>query len=189
MRRHNARVVALAVLASACAGGSMPMPGLAKTNVAPIVRTCASDRLPREILDGRIAAPKAPLHTVDLVAPAARLRLAVAATEHDREFGLMCVTRLLPQHGMIFVFSVDHEQEFWMKNTLVPLDMVWVKGNGEVTTIAANVPAVTLATPEAVLPRRRGVGTYVIELAAGEASADGITVGSRLVVPALEAAR
>lgn len=189
MPERSARAVVLAFLVTVLACGRVPAPGLARTDVAPIVRTCASDRLPREILDGRIAAPKSPLRTVDLVAPTAKLRLAVADTERDREVGLMCVTRLRPQHGMLFVFSVDHEQEFWMKNTLVPLDMIWVKGNGEVTTVAANVPAVTLATPEGVLPRRRGVGTYVIELAAGEASADGITVGSQLVVPALEAAR
>jgi uncharacterized membrane protein (UPF0127 family) len=81
---------------------------------------------------------------------------------------------------MIFVFDKDSKQEFWMKNTLIALDMVWVRASGTVDTVAANVPKSTRTTPDDAVARRAGTGKYVIELAAGEAAADGIVVGSDL---------
>jgi uncharacterized membrane protein (UPF0127 family) len=114
-------------------------------------------------------------------APAATLALQVADTSESRSYGLMCVTALAPQTGMIFVFrGGDYEHDFWMKNTLVPLDMVWVLADGVVTTVAAHVPATTVDTPDAKIPHRSGKGSYVIELAAGEAARDGIKPGVRL---------
>ncbi len=156
---------------------------------SPVEPRCASDRLPREILDGPVAPPKTPLPTIDVAAPAARLRLAVASDERTRAAGLMCVTRLRPQHGMIFVFPAENAWQFWMKNTLVPLDMIWLTVSGEVTAVAADVPAATRETPEGALARRRGRGIYVIELRANEAAADGIVVGAQVTLPALPAAR
>jgi uncharacterized membrane protein (UPF0127 family) len=115
--------------------------------------------------------------------PTTELRLRVADDVATRTVGLMCVLALAPQTGMIFVFSGgDVEHNFWMKNTLIPLDMVWVRANGQVTTVAANVPATTVETPDDKIPNRSGRGTYVIELAAGEASRDGIVPGAKLDV-------
>lgn len=154
---------------------------------APVVRACANDRLPREILDGPTRERTMPLRTIEVAAPTSTLRLAIADDERDREFGLMCVTRLRAKTGMIFVFGAENSWEFWMKNTLVPLDMIWVTAAGEVTTVAPNVPAVTRTTPESALPRRNGRGTYVIELGANEAAAAGIVVGTYLALPKLRA--
>jgi uncharacterized membrane protein (UPF0127 family) len=97
----------------------------------------------------------------------------------------MCVTRLLPQHGMIFVFDRSAPQEFWMKNTLVPLDMVWVAADGTVTNVAAAVPASTRETPDDRVARRGGTGRFVIELPSREATVDGIVTGARLKLPPL----
>jgi uncharacterized membrane protein (UPF0127 family) len=88
---------------------------------------------------------------------------------------------------MIFVFAENRDWEFWMKNTLVPLDMLWVDDNGEITTVAARVPASTRDTPDDAVARRRGRGRYVIELASGEASTDNLKVGTRLKLPPLHA--
>ena len=113
-------------------------------------------------------------------APNATLRLQVARTEDERERGLMSVT-VLPAHtGMVFVFDQDATVEFWMKDTLVPLDMVFVKGDGTVTSIARDVPVVPTDTPDEKIPRRDGMGTYVIELPGGEAVTDGIVPGIKL---------
>jgi uncharacterized membrane protein (UPF0127 family) len=81
---------------------------------------------------------------------------------------------------MVFVFPQDGDEQFWMKDTLVPLDMVWVSAQGIVTGIAINVPVVPLDTPDQQIPRRDGTGMYVIELPAGEAVPDGIRDGVRL---------
>ncbi len=118
---------------------------------------------------------------VSVAAPKTTLRLRVADTWFTREYGLMCVTSLAPQTGMIFVFGGgDRKQSFWMKNTLIPLDMVFVRKNGRVDTVAADVPSTTTDTPEADIPWRYGMASYVIELAAGEAAKAGIVRGATL---------
>ncbi|GAC1301387.1 MAG: hypothetical protein NVSMB19_09440 [Vulcanimicrobiaceae bacterium] len=189
MRSDCGRNAVAAAFAAGFAVALAVLPAGGATVPAPVNRTCANDRLPSEILDGPVARPAAPLRTIDVAAPAARLHLAVADDERTRETGLMCVTRLRGQRGMIFVFPRDDTWEFWMKNTLVPLDMVWVDAGGEVTAVAAGVPAATVTTRDAALPRRRGRGTYVIELGANEAAADGIRIGTHLVLPPLRAPR
>jgi len=59
---------------------------------------------------------------------------------------------------------------------------IWVRKNGTVAHVEANVPATTTDTPDVAIPNRLGVGTYVIELAGGEAALDGITPGTHLDV-------
>jgi uncharacterized membrane protein (UPF0127 family) len=119
--------------------------------------------------------------------PKAMLNLAVARTEPERERGLMYVTLLEPRAGMLFAFADDAEREFWMKNTLIPLDMVFVDARGIVTSIAARVPASTVKTAESDVARRHGHGRYVIELRAGDAEASGLVTGMRLVLAPVEA--
>jgi uncharacterized membrane protein (UPF0127 family) len=133
-------------------------------------------------LPGPSSCPPQPVKsTVAVRAPATTLQLRIADTSDTRSYGLMCVLGLPEHTGMIFVFSGgDVTRNFWMKNTLIPLDMVWVTAGGKVTTVAANVPSTTVQTPDADIPNRSGVGTYVIELAAGEAARDGIKPGVRL---------
>lgn len=125
------------------------------------------------------------LPTVTIHAPKATLTLQVARTEDQREQGLMNVTALPPHTGMIFVFDKDAVVEFWMKNTLVPLDMVFLGPDGTVRSVAANVPATLRSTPDEKIPRRMGKAKYVIELPAGEADRDGIIGSTVLSLTAL----
>ncbi len=69
-----------------------------------------------------------------------------------------------------------------MKNTLIPLDMVFVSKNGKVNEVRANVPSTTSTRPTSKIPHRDGTGTYVIELAAGEAARAGIKPGAMLTI-------
>jgi hypothetical protein len=151
---------------------------------------CANPALPAAILDGPAArGGGAALALIDVRAPRAVLRLAVAANDSSRDLGLMCVTKLRPRAGMIFVFAQASDWSFWMKNTLIALDQIWVEPSGKVDTVAANVPKSALDTPDDRVARRRGHGVYVIELPAGEAAADGIVAGASLVIPSLRASQ
>jgi len=160
MRERTWACVAAVVLAAALArgtAGSQPTPDACVTaqNASPI-----------------------PVH---VRAPDVVLDLRVADTISKREYGLMCVRSLPPHTGMIFVFNDgDNYRDFWMKNTLIPLDMVFVSKNGLVNQVRANVPATTVDTPDAKIPHRDGTGSYVIELAAGEAARAGIKSGTML---------
>jgi len=121
-------------------------------------------------------------------APKAILSLAAVTKPKERERGLMDVRALPARVGMIFKFAAgDDSHLFWMKNTLIPLDMVFIRADGTVSSIAKNVPATTHATPDQKVPRRYGKGRFVIELNAGEAASDGLAPGVRLAMPQLRA--
>jgi uncharacterized protein len=120
------------------------------------------------------------LPTIITHAPKATLTLQVAKTDSERELGLMSVTKLPAHTGMVFVFDEDAPIEFWMKDTLVPLDMVFVAADGTVRSVAANVPVVPTDTADEKIPRRNGNAKFVIELPAGEAKVDGIVPGTKL---------
>ena len=131
-------------------------------------------------------AREAPCRTLEVRTSRATLRLAVADTDARREYGLMKVPFVPAGQGMLFAFpDGDQRRNFWMKDTIAPLDMLFVNGDGTITSIAANVPATAPGTPDHKVARRDGRGRYVIELGAGEAARLGIAVGERLVIPAV----
>ncbi len=113
-------------------------------------------------------------------APKATLSLEVAADEADREHGLMDRT-VLPAHtGMLFVFDSDDLQSFWMKDTLVPLDMVFIGADGVVRKVFAGVPVVAPDLPDGEIPLETARAKYVIELPSGEAARDGRAAGTKV---------
>jgi len=187
-RSRRAALLGLPLFGIALGAADVAPPATAAAVSA--VTSCANPHLPAEILAGDGPAGRAaPLPVVDASADDVKLRLAVATDEATRELGLMCVTRLRPHAGMIFVFQKPADQEFWMKNTLIPLDMVWVAADGTVTNVAAEVPASTMQTPDDQVARRTGNGRFVIELPSREASADGIATGTHLTLPPLAASQ
>lgn len=121
-----------------------------------------------------------PQHLPEIVlrAPAAQLHVGVARTEHEREIGLMGVRALAPHHGMLFVFEQDGPVGFWMKDTLIPLDMVFIGADGRVRTIDARVPVVAPSLSNDRIPIENGNAKYVLELPSGEAATDGLRPGA-----------
>ena len=104
----------------------------------------------------------------------------VADTPAKQERGLMFVKNLPENEGMIFIFDQDQEQAFWMKNTLIDLDMVFVNSKKTVTSVAAEVPHSYTYTPDDEVAYAVGYGQYVVELAAQTAAKHNIVPGAQL---------
>ncbi len=120
------------------------------------------------------------LPLLTLHAPAAALRVQIAQTPPQRERGLMGVTNLPRHTGMLFVFEQDAAVAFWMKDTLIPLDMVFLSNDGVVRVVYPSVPVVPRTLPENEIPIEQGAAKFVIELPAGEAAKDGLRTGARV---------
>ena len=108
------------------------------------------------------------------------IQVELAVTPDQREIGLMNRTKLPKEYGMLFVFPKEIRLEFWMKNTLVDLDMVFIDTAGKVTAVHAKVPKSTPETPDELLARRGGLGRFVLELPSGAAARHKLKVGQKL---------
>jgi hypothetical protein len=177
-------VLALAAILACSAQAPAPLPSASPLPWCGTIPLPQAD-LPRLNLDGAtIHQPRAQgCRPLDVQAGSRTLHLAVAATEAQRQHGLMNVPFVPAGQGMLFAFSGgDGQRYFWMKDTIAPLDMVFVKNDGTISQIAANVPATKPGTPDDKLARRDGIARYVIELGAGDAARLGLTPGMRLVI-------
>src|SRR5436190_137016 len=101
--------------------------------------------------------------------------LEVARNEPERSRGLMFRKSMPERAGMIFLFDHPGIYPFWMKNTLIPLDMFWTDTTGKVVWIAESVPPCQ-ADPCPEYPPK-AVASYVIETNAGFAKRHGVKVG------------
>lgn len=108
------------------------------------------------------------------------IKAAVVDTPTTREIGLMCVTKMPKNYGMLFVFPQDMFLNFWMKNTLVSLDILWIGADKRIAVIHERLKPSTVKTPEHEIATAGGQGQYVLELAAGEAKRRGLKVGDAL---------
>jgi len=106
---------------------------------------------------------------------AVEVSLEVAATPAERERGLMYRTSLADGRGMLFVFDEDRNHSFWMKNTLIPLDMLFIARDGTVVGIHANATPQSTADIAVGMPSR-----YVLEVPGGWAARHGISAGARV---------
>lgn len=99
----------------------------------------------------------------------------MAETAAERAKGLMYRTELAPDVGMLFDFGVEQPVYMWMKNTYIPLDMVFIRSDGRVASIAADTVPLSTQTISSEVPV-----SAVLELKAGTAKARGIAVGDRV---------
>ncbi len=91
----------------------------------------------------------------------------------DRERGLMFRTHLDDDAGMLFIFESEQQQTFWMHNTLIPLDMIFIQADKSVLGVVEN------ATPRTDVPRAvPGASQYVLEVNAGFCRKHGIEAGT-----------
>ncbi|WP_372884344.1 DUF192 domain-containing protein [Shimia sp.] len=113
----------------------------------------------------------------------ARLNVELADSAAERARGLMGRPAMPASSGMLFVFERTAPVAFWMKDTLIPLDMVFVDAGGRVTHVHHR------AAPHDLTPiPSRGPVRYVLEVRGGLASALGLSVGTELRHPSISQA-
>ena len=112
----------------------------------------------------------------------ARFSVEVADDAEERARGLMFRDSLATSSGMLFVYERPQELSFWMRNTLIPLDMIFVDSAGVVQHIHSN------AIPQDLTPIRGGRGLAVLEINGGLAERLGLEIGDELRHPAFNPA-
>jgi uncharacterized protein len=106
----------------------------------------------------------------------------LATTEQEKETGLMYRKELADGHGMLFDFSPEQEVSMWMKNTFIPLDMIFIRADGRILRIAENTePQSTKIIPSG------GLAKGVLEVIGGTAKKYGIAPGDRVGHPLFSA--
>lgn len=118
--------------------------------------------------------PVSPLviHTAD---GPKEFQVEVAAETSDRAIGLMCRLGLLPGTGMLFDFGSPRPASFWMRNTLIPLDMIFIGEGGVIESIHAEAKPLDETPIGSIGPVR-----FVLELAGGAAARLGVAPGDRV---------
>jgi uncharacterized protein len=156
--RRSVLALAVCLMAGGCRNGQSDAP------VAPPVGA------PRAIPAGATAPASVVLHAGSREVP---IRVELARTEPQRERGLMFRNHLEPEAGMLFLFPRPGPLTFWMKNTFIPLDMLFIDHERRVVGIVED------AVPETETPR--GVphdSQFVLEIGGGLARRLGVAVGS-----------
>jgi uncharacterized membrane protein (UPF0127 family) len=133
---------------------------------------------PKDPEDGGPKLPEATVAFPD--AGGAKVRVEVASAPHDTQRGLMYRRSMPEEHGMLFDLHTRTDHEFWMHNTCIPLDLLYVDQDGVVVGIVENAPTLDDS------PRSVGCpSSYVIEVNAGWSRAHHVKAGQRVVLPAI----
>jgi uncharacterized membrane protein (UPF0127 family) len=119
--------------------------------------------------------------------PRGVFRVELALDPAARERGLMRRTGLVEGTGMLFVFPDEDERAFWMKDTLIPLDMLFADASGYIVSIARNVQS--CAADPCPLVWSEHPAKFVLEVAGGALEALGIERGGRIELHDVPAAR
>ena len=144
--------------------------------VAAVVAACQ----PATPTKARLPLASSGLEQVPLRVTTARGRIRsftveVARTLPQQQTGLMNRLVLAPNRGMLFPYDPPEAVAFWMKNTLIPLDMIFVRSDGTIARIAANTVPLSLEQ----VPAGEPVGA-VLEIAGGRAAELGLAPGDRV---------
>jgi len=113
--------------------------------------------------------------TIDTARGPVSFQVEIADDDAERQRGLMYRTTLAPDRGMLFDFGQAAPRSFWMKNTFIPLDILYIGASGRIVSIAA----MTEPFSEAPIPSL-GPALGVLEIAGGRAAELGVEPGDRV---------
>lgn len=134
---------------------------------------------PRAIAETPVTFDQGELVIESATGLAHRFAVEIASTNEQRSRGLMFRESMAPDAGMLFVYGGEQQIRMWMKNTLIPLDMLFVAADGRIVSIAAETEPLSLEVIASGVP-----ALGVIELNGGTARRLGILPGDRVRHPA-----
>jgi hypothetical protein len=105
-----------------------------------------------------------------------RIDIEVADTEYDRQKGLMFRENLGESEGMLFVFPTEDSLSFWMRNTYISLDIIFINKNKEIVTIYKSTRVNSDQSYQSII-----LSKYVVEVNAGFTDKHGIRVGDKVI--------
>jgi len=165
INRHKAALLAMfATVASAAvlsAGCKPEQPSSSTSSSTQPTSTDSHSRLP----------------TTRMTIGSETFTLEIAYSRDEQEVGLMNRRSMPADHGMIFVNNDERERMFWMKDTYIPLDIIFVSRDGHVVSVKH-----MKALDQTTVPSD-GAAMYAIELNAGAAARVGVRAGDVLKIP------
>jgi len=105
-----------------------------------------------------------------------RIEIEIADTDDKRTTGLMFRDRMDETQGMLFIFPEESEQAFWMKNTILPLDIIFVNSKMDIVKIQKNAEPYSEKSLPSIKPAQ-----YVVEVNAGYCDKFGVKDGDKIV--------
>jgi uncharacterized membrane protein (UPF0127 family) len=138
----------------------------------PAVTAAPPTRCPKDPAPNTIFATR----TIDV--DSAALEVEIASTDQESERGLMYRMNMPENHGMLFNLHVTKDHEFWMHNTCIPLDMMYIDETGLIVGILENVPVLNDEPRNVGCPSR-----WVLEVNAGWSRRHGVRAGDKVRLP------
>lgn len=108
--------------------------------------------------------------------PITKINIEIAKTDFDRQLGLMYRKEMEITQGMLFIFPDEERQSFWMRNTNIPLDMIFVNSQNKIITIHKNTKPLSDQSYASTGPAK-----YVIETVSGFTDKFNINVGDKIL--------
>lgn len=178
MKRNSRRIIAIVLLAAFVAWlvfTIFPVGGPGKTE-KPEVPAAVKEYEPKFRKDAELAfvdtAAGDTIKTIDI---------EIADDEEERMYGMMYRKSMDPNTGMLFLMGEERMQSFWMKNTYVPLDIIYLNNKLEVVSVQKNAEPLN----ERSLPSE-GPASYVLEVTGGFTDQFGIEKGTKIVYETAE---
>jgi len=104
-----------------------------------------------------------------------KIDLEIADNEYERQLGLMNRKSMEEDQGMLFIFQYERLQSFWMRNTLIPLDMMFVNKDNKIITIHKNTKTLSAQSYPSTAP-----AIYVVEVVGGFTDKYNIVIGDKI---------
>ena len=190
-------LVVLMVVASACNGNDLePTPVSTSTRVTEPTLAATSQPSPSATAVATVASTSTPIPLDDFIPPdpatgvgdvrealiEGRLfQLELARTSSERARGLMERTSLPENAAMLFVYGSEEYRNFWMKNTLIPLDILYLNARGVVVDVQTMQPQIGVSDGALKVYPSAEPARYALEMNAGLAETLGIVPGTQVL--------